>query len=155
MYFFSNKLKQETLLAELLKFNECKYLHQGLNYNACDCTGLPQLIYKKCGIIKKVLKSRYCKDWYKHSKESKIEQNIKLLDLEQNITIIPLKKNESLFFGDLLLLSYNSKIINHCGIYVGNNKFAHIAEHVNYEERKINPKLHKRIKKVMRAYYGL
>jgi len=152
MEFFNNRIKQYILSSELLKFKGCKYQHQGISYSACDCTGFPQLVYKRCGVLKSLYKDRYCKDWHQHSSHSIILENIKKLKLEVGVRIKEVDYREDyLYIGDLLLFRFGAKMINHCGLYLGNNTFAHMVEGGNFEKTKLCLPWTKRLTKVMRA----
>jgi len=103
------------------KYINLPYKNLGRDFSGVDCYGLLYLIYKKELQIDlpDFVSLQYQKEWYKQN-ENVILDNI--WNQWEQISA-PFKK------FDALLFKLNSKmIVNHCGVYVGDQKFIHVYE---------------------------
>jgi len=115
------------------KYIDIPYMKSGVTKNGTDCFGLVYLIYKEeLGIeLPKLNHIGYdSKTWYKE-KGKQITNNIDTLWYRVDA---PYKVYDGLIFT-----RYNgSKIADHIGMYIGNNKFIHVEERSTSRVERLN-----------------
>ena len=108
------------------KYIGLPYKNKGRDFNGVDCYGLVYLIYKEEKNLKLLDFSNinYCSTWFE-KKENHILDNLhKFWDIGNSV-------NKPYRPFDVMLF-YNSSlktVVNHCSIYIGDNKFLHVQEH--------------------------
>jgi murein DD-endopeptidase len=100
------------------KYINIPFKHHGRDFNGCDCFGILKLMYTNELNIN-LPDYEYSFDW--NQTHNHIIDNIRNNWIEVNP---PYKKYDCLVF----CTTYNSKIANHIGVYIGDNKFIHIQE---------------------------
>lgn len=107
------------------------YKYKGRDFSGVDCYGLVYLIYKKEKNLNlpDFMHVDFTKNWYEDNDKHLIVDNInELWEIADSV------KNPYLPFDCMLFYSSSSKlVVNHCGLYVGDNRFIHITD---YKESK-------------------
>ena len=97
------------------KYLGIPYLHKGRSLTNLDCYGLIVLVYRDLGI--EIPDYEYADKWYKDGKNYYLDYYHevweKVLDLRE---------------WDCILFKNRSSVVNHVGIYLGDNKFLHCYE---------------------------
>jgi cell wall-associated NlpC family hydrolase len=107
------------------KYIGLSYKHKGRTFEAVDCFGLIWLVMKEefGWDLPDFTNINYSKDWYK-KKENHILNVVGTLNKEQFSVIEPPYKR----FDFILFFLGTKTVVNHCGLYIGDNKILHIYE---------------------------
>lgn len=136
MFFwaFNDNELWEKVKNELLSWVNTPYLHmQAVKGRGADCNQFIGASLTIAGILNGVIYKYYPPDWSEHSSEQLILQYIELnrfnLNEDYDFIIFDYLSGETLKRGDMLCFSLiNSKgLINHVGIYLGDNEFIHMG----------------------------
>lgn len=114
------------------KYIGLPYKHKGREFNGIDCYGMPHLIYKNelDVALPEFTNIRYNGTWYERD-EHHIENNISDIWYIGEEVTKPYKPLDVLLFYS----SPSKLVVNHCGVFIGDNKFIHIQEnHKNGSE---------------------
>lgn len=116
-------------MIDLTKFIGLPYKHMGRDFNGVDCFGLCWLIYSDYLKIEipHFLEIQYTKNWYDTGKNHILE-NVYWVE----------KVNFPYQKFDGLLFIINNNIVNHIGLYIGNNKFIHIFDGITSRIERLN-----------------
>jgi len=107
------------------KYINLKYKHKGRDFDGVDCYGLVWLILKN--ELEIVLpEQEYTQKWYLEGKNYIVEIS-KDLENWSKISLEQLKPYDVILFYN----SPNKIIVNHMGIFIGEDKFIHIDESHN------------------------
>jgi len=101
------------------------YRHKGRSFEAVDCFGLIWLVMKEefGWDVPDFTNINYSQDWHK-KKENHILDVIGTLNVEQFSPIQPPYKR----FDFIVFFLGTKTVVNHCGLYIGDNKVLHIYE---------------------------
>ena len=131
VYYFENKENWKRAKEELLSWIQTPYKHMGtVKGRGVDCNMFIGKTLVNLGILKDLNYDYYPKDWWLHTDKQIIldyvEKHRKLLKNGFDFQEIDFNK-ENLLEGDYLGFSLSNKkgIINHSGIYLGNDEFIH------------------------------
>lgn len=102
------------------KYLGVPYRHLGRDLTGTDCYGLVVLIYKDLGI--ELPDYEYTAKWYQEGRDYYIEHYHELW-----------KKVPELVLFDCILFKNTSNVVNHIGLYLGENKFIHCYEDASVE----------------------
>jgi len=110
------------------KYIGLPYKNKGRNFNGVDCYGIVYLIYKEEKNINLPDFSdiNYCSTWFKDNKnkENHILDNLyRVWNISNSID-----KPYNSFDVMLFYSSPTKEVVNHCGLYIGDNKFISIQE---------------------------
>ena len=117
------------------KYIGLPYRHKGRDFDGVDCYGLCYLIFKNeiHTILPDFINIKYSPDWYRTGKNFILNE---LGTFDKNIW---LKVNKPFKVYDGLIFYLSSKTIaNHCGLYIGNNKFIHIYENTTSQIERLD-----------------
>ena len=133
-------------LDKLDKYINLPYKNVGRDFNGVDCFGLVYLIYKNELNIElpDFTNLMYSKNWFKEGKNIIVEN---VWDKWYEVD-----KTEQ---TDLLLFytNYKKRVVNHIGLYIGNNKFIHILETYSSKIDRLDGRWNKLLYKILR--YGV
>ena len=97
------------------KYLGAPYLHKGRSIDGVDCYGLVALVYRELGI--EIPDYEYKEKWYKDGKDYYVDNYHELWE-----------KVDVLKEWDCILFKNRSNVVNHVGIYLGDNKFLQCCE---------------------------
>ena len=125
------------------KYIGIPYKNLGRDFDGCDCFGLFHLIYstERGIILPDYTDLKYDKEWYKNGCSNHILDNINSAweEVQSNYTTY-----------DALIFFLNSKLANHIGMYIGDNKFIHLYENstsgINRLDKLWTAKLYKAVR---------
>ena len=133
-------------LDKLDKYINLPYKNVGRDFNGVDCFGLVYLIYKNELNIElpDFTNLMYSKNWFKEGKNIIVEN---VWDKWYEVD-----KTEQ---TDLLLFytNYKKRVVNHIGLYIGNDKFIHILETYSSKIDRLDGRWNKLLYKILR--YGV
>ena len=102
------------------KYLGIPYKYRGRDFNGVDCYGLWKLYYKETLGITLPEYLGYNEDWYREGRtvlSDKIDEFSKLF-----------KEVDNPNRNDIFIFKLNSRVENHCGVYLGSGKFIHCYE---------------------------
>jgi cell wall-associated NlpC family hydrolase len=104
------------------------YKLKGRDFSGCDCYGLIYLIFKtEKGItLPDFYNIDYKEDWHKEGKNFILDAAGTLDKEVWSVVEEPYK-----LFDCLIFFLASKKIANHCGMYIGSNKFIHVYDSVS------------------------
>lgn len=122
-------------MINLNKFIGIPFVDGGRELSGCDCWGLVMLVFKEFGIELPDYKIA-CED------KSRIDEEI-----NNNRIYWDVVDRSNPTVPSLVVMRFNSvTLINHTGIYIGNNQFIHTAKRINSHVASIDsPAWNKRI----------
>jgi len=156
---FSNIEEWEKFRRELLSWKGTPYKHLSrVKGRGVDCNMFIGSVLVECGYLKELNYDYYPKDWWLHTNKQLIldyvEKHRALLRENYDFKMIWLKDKENLKLleGDYLGFSLLNKkgIINHSGIYLGNNEFIHAAPKRGVCIEKLNDYWKRHLKLIIR-----
>ena len=108
------------------KYIGLKYKLKGRESSGLDCYGLVYLIYKEeKGIVLPDFNSiQYCDTWYEKGEHHITDGIEKIWNIGKEIKK-PYKPYDVMFFYS----SPSKTVVNHCGLFIEDNKFIHIYPH--------------------------
>jgi len=114
-------------MAKFDKYIGIPYKNLGRDFDGIDCYGLVYLIFKnERGIVlPDYTELKYDKKWYKNSCESHITDNISTCATDRGMFVKATKPYREY---DCIIFYSGSRIANHIGLYIGNDKFIHCLE---------------------------
>lgn len=115
-YFDKDENKQK-LYDSIQAWKGTPFWNNGRNKNGVDCVGLLAEILKELGVIKKYGDKKYPKDWWQNTDEEILEKNLFLCcKVREKLRIVEIPSPEK--SGDIVLLSLQCTVLNHCAIYI-------------------------------------
>ena len=131
-------------MIDFSKYIGLKFKYKGRDFNGVDCYGLVLLILKNEKQIE-FREYEYSRKWYLEGKNY-------IVDIKNdsfNWSSVSLEKIKP-FDVILLYASPNRIIVNHMGLYLGEEKFIHISEDHNSMLERLNDRWVSRIYAIMR-----
>lgn len=107
----------DKVLEIIKKYLGTPYKHRGRDLQGLDCWGLILLVYADLGIKLWDIEDEYVKDWFQKQRNYFIENYHREWQRVERHEIF-----------DGVLFTNNKGIVNHAGIYIGNNKFLHTCK---------------------------
>jgi cell wall-associated NlpC family hydrolase len=135
MFFDDYEIAEKTLqLAE--EWDKVKYFHRGYSKGGVDCSGYIICLFKELGLIKNIIHTEHSKDWFLHTNEELLLEELDKYKLDY----LEFRDLNKLEFGDLLLFTNSKKeCIHHIGLYLGLNNFTHCITDLGVTTSQLQP----------------
>lgn len=137
-------LYQEKALSLFSKYINLRFKYKGRDFSGVDCFGLVYLILKNEKQIE-LSEYDYSRKWYLEGKNY-------IVDIKNDLQTWSSIDIEQIRPFDVILFYASPKriIVNHMGLYIGEEKFIHISEDHNSRVERINDHWISRIYSIMR-----
>lgn len=137
-------LYQEKALSLFSKYINLRFKYKGRDFSGVDCFGLVYLILKNEKQIE-LSEYDYSRKWYLEGKNY-------IVDIKNDLQTWSSIDIEQIRPFDVILFYASPKriIVNHMGLYIGEEKFIHISEDHNSRVERINDHWISRIYAIMR-----
>jgi len=138
------RLSHEKALSLFSKYINLRFKYKGRDFSGVDCFGLVYLILKNEKQIE-LLEYDYSRKWYLEGKNY-------IVDIKNDLQTWSSIDIETIRPFDVILFYASPKriIVNHMGLYIGEEKFIHISEDHNSRVERINDHWISRIYSIMR-----
>jgi cell wall-associated NlpC family hydrolase len=137
-------LSHEKALSLFSKYINLRFKYKGRDFSGVDCFGLVYLILKNEKQIE-LSEYDYSRKWYLEGKNY-------IVDIKNDLQTWSSIDIERIRHFDVILFYASPKriIVNHMGLYIGEEKFIHISEDHNARVERINDHWISRIYSIMR-----